>query len=218
MLQGLFRAGVGLYLAALLALGGPAGANVIGIESYMGHGDLAYSGDLQIQGKAGTVKGKVYRAPGLQRTDFSVSGIPFGSLVDLAQDSATLWSSAYRAYATASLDQPGLSDWVPVLERHQQVSVSPATGADSRQEVNGVPTERYEIAGVSAEGTPYSGQLWATAEGVVVRLTVRIATVDGPITYNLTNLRLGPQTPSLFAVPAGYQQRSWAEAAALLGF
>jgi hypothetical protein len=53
---------------------------------------------------------------------------------------------------------------------------------------------------------------------VIVRLVARIATVDGPITYNLTNLRLGAQAPSLFAVPAGYQQRSWVEAAGLLGF
>jgi len=210
---------VAVGLAMLLLVFAPAArANVIGIEAYMGHADLAYTGDLQVQGKAGTVQGKVYRAPGLQRTDFSVNGIPFGSLVDLTRDLAVLWSSAYRAYATAPLDQPGLRDWVPMLDRHSQVALTPATGEGAEQEVNGVMTQRYELIGVSPEGTPYSGQLWATAEGVVVRVVARIATVEGPITYNLTNLRMGQQSPSLFGVPAGYQQRSWMEAAGLLGF
>jgi len=216
----LLRALRGLAVASLLGLGAvaTAQANVIGIESYMGHGDLAYSGDLQIQGRSGTIQGKVYRAPGLQRTDFSVNGIPFGALLDLASGQGVLWSSAYRSYATTALDQYGVRDWVPQLQNHSQVSIVPATGEEAQQDVNGVMTQRYELSGVSPEGTPYTGQFWATAEGVVVRLVARVATVDGPITYNLTNLRMGPQTPSLFAVPAGYQQRSWVEAAGLLGF
>jgi hypothetical protein len=221
MLGSLFRATIGVAAAAVLSISVgsvPSRANVIGIESYMGHADLAYSGDLQIQGKTGTIQGKVYRAPGLQRTDFSVSGVSFGSLVDLAKGLGVLWSSAYRSYATTPLDQYGVRDWVPQLQNHSQVSIVPSTGEGTLHEVNGVMTQRYELAGVSPEGTPYTGQLWATAEGVIVRLVARIATVDGPITYNLTNLRLGAQAPSLFAVPAGSQQRSGVEAAGLLGF
>lgn len=212
-----FPAAVGLLAALLLCVGvAPASANVIGIESFMGHPDLAYTGDMQIQGKDGTVQGKVYRAPNLLRTDFSVNGVAFGSLVDLTRDLAVLWSPAYQAYATTPVTEVGVRDWVPLLENHSQVTI--LSSGEPVQEVNGVKALRYELSGVSPEGTPYTGQLWATEEGIVVRLVARIATVDGPITYNLTNLRVGPQSPSLFGVPSGYQKYSWNEAAALLGF
>lgn len=217
----LSRLAIGLLAAMLLAAGAPSApvrANVIGIETYMGHPDLAYTGDLQIQGAAGTIQGKVYRTPGLQRIDFSVNGIPFGSLIDLTRDLAVLWSSAYRAYATTALTDAGVRDWVPLLENHSQVVLTPAAGEGAQQEVNGVKTQRYDLSGVSPDGTPYTGQLWATADGVIVRLVARIASVEGPVTYNLTNLRMGLQSPSLFGVPSGYQKYTWSEAAALLGF
>jgi hypothetical protein len=217
MAGGFLRAAVG-FLGLLLLWGAaaPAGANVIGIESFMGHPDLAYTGDIQIQGKAGTVQGKVYRAPGLLRTDFSVNGVPFGSLIDLTRDLAVLWSPTYRAYATTPVTAAGVRDWVPLLENHRQVTI--VSSGEAAQEVNGVMATRYELSGVSPDGTAYTGQLWAAEEGIIVRLVARIATVDGPITYNLTNLRVGPQSPSLFGVPSGYLKRSWSEAAALLGF
>lgn len=212
-----FRAALGLLAALLLWAGAaPVSANVIGIESFMGHPDLAYTGDMQIQGKDGTVQGKVYRAPSLLRTDFTLNGVPFGSLVDLTRDLAVLWSSTYRAYATTPVTEVGVRDWVPLLENHSQVAI--VSSGESAQEVNGVMATRYELSGISPDGTAYSGQLWATGEGIIVRLVARIATVDGPITYNLTNLRVGPQSPSFFGVPSGYQKYSWNEAAALLGF
>lgn len=214
MASGLLRA-IGGFVAALFLALGPASANVIGIESYMGHPDLAYTGDLTIQGTAGTIQGKVYRAPAQQRTDFSVHGIPFGSVVNLANGQAIIWSSAYQSYATTSLNDVGVRDWVPLLQNHSQVAIT-ASG-EPAQEVNGVMATRYDLSGVSPEGTPYTGQIWATDEGVIVRLVARIATVNGPITYNLTNLRVGQQPPTLFTVPEGYMERSWSEAAALLG-
>lgn len=212
---------VGWFAVALLAVLAPATgaqANVIGIEHYMGHADLAYRGDLSIQGEAGTVRGQVYRAPDRQRTDVTVNGLSLSTLTDLSSGEGTLWSLTYRAYATTPLTAPGVRDWVPQLQQHSQVQIVPAGGDGGLQEINGVMAQRHSLSGISPEGTAYQGQLWTSPEGVIVRVVVRIGEQAAPLVYNLTNLKLEAQRPSLFAMPGGLQRRSWSQAMGLLGW
>lgn len=207
---------LGLLLGALLPAA-PGKANVIGIEHYMGRPDLAYSGDLSIQGQAGTIRGQVYRAPDRQRTDVTVNGVPLTALADLSTGEGTLWSPVYRAYATTPLTAPGVQDWVPQLQHHTQVQIVPAAADSGLEAINGVMAKRHSLSGVSPAGTPYQGQLWTSPEGAIVRIVVRIGTQSAPVVYNLTNLKIEPQKPSLFAVPAGLQRRPWSDAVALIG-
>jgi len=210
---------VGLLLAAVVALSpsGVAQANVIGIERYMGHANLAYSGDFTIRGERGTIHGSLQRAADRQRTDFSLNGVALSLLADLATGQGTLWSPVYRAYATTPLDRPGVRDWVPQLQYHSQVAIVAVEGEAGLEQVNGVTARRHSLAGVSPEGAAYAGQLWTTEAGVIVRLTVRLSTQAEPILYNLTNLQMGEPPEAAFAVPGGLQMRPWSDVVVLLG-
>lgn len=205
-----------LLVAALLPLGA-ARANVIGIERYMGHAQLAYSGDFTLQGDRGTIRGTVQRGPDRQRTDFSLNGVALSALADFASGEGTLWSTVYGAFATTPLERPGVRDWVPQLQHHSQVAIVAVEGEAGLEQVNGVTARRHSLAGISPEGTGYSGQLWVTETGVIVRLTVRLAGQPQPIVYQLENLHMGLPPDSAFVVPSGLQQRPWSDVVALLG-
>lgn len=196
----------------LLAWALPAAANVIGVEQYLGFKALSYSGDFTIERDGETIKGRVFRAPDRMRSEFAVDQVPLIAIADLESGQGRVYSVPLRAVAKVTLTDPGVRDWVPQLRFHRDV-VLQATGSESDLvEVNGQMTRHYTLSGRSPEGTGYSADLWATAEGAIMRVVADIATEPGPVTYNLYNLRLGEQPAALFAfADAGFTPVTWAQ-------
>lgn len=87
------------------------------------------------------------------------------------------------------------------------------------ERINGIATTRYTVDKVTPEGR-LSGSLWLSADGIPMRCDGSLMRENGKATtvhWELRDVRIGPQDPSLFAVPKGYAKLSPQAAATLLG-
>ncbi|BBK32733.1 hypothetical protein EDC65_5240 [Stella humosa] len=76
------------------------------------------------------------------------------------------------------------------------------------EQVGGLATTKHHIDGKAANGDRVVGHVWLTADKIPVKSELD-ATEDGQtarVVQELTNLKVGPVDPALFAVPAGYKR------------
>jgi len=212
-------AGLRSCLVLLLLLAGfvgPAAANVLGIERYLGFRDLSYSGDMVVTLRGETLRGKVVRMGAAQRTEMTLRGKALVAIADVANSHGIVMLTKDTTYAVVDLLNFSVDKWVPQPQNHRNVVLTPIEGEGGRETVNGQSARRYELSGLFPQGTPYSASLWVTDAGVIVRLIAEIGGEPMPVTYNLLNLRLGPQDPLLFQVPPTYLKLPWSEVERIL--
>ena len=208
---------LGGWIVLLALLATPALANVLGIERYMGFAPIAYSGDITIETARDVITGHIYRGETQQRSEVLVNRTPLVTIADLGTGRGVVQSDVMRVYSDVDLMDYGVRDWVPQLQFHKNVEIVPVGGTEAPlEEVNGETARRYSIKGNSPEGTAYQGELWATEDGIILRLNVQIATQPGPVVYNLTHLQRGAQDASLFKHAVGYAPVPWAQVQAML--
>ena len=73
-----------------------------------------------------------------------------------------------------------------------------------REVVNGRNTEKWELTSRSADGQSQTSLQWYDPQ---LNMNIR-EQQPGGFTRNLTNIRVGKQSDSLFSVPAGYTERT----------
>lgn len=186
-----------LWSCCLLALavdlpGSPSAAHA-------GTARVEYRADQVLESEDGTMKQRIYAAPGKQRMEMGES------IIVLRLDRGVQWivMPEERMYLEQPIDPAagGSEGW-----QEETTVLGPDT-------VNGMETTKYKtIARRTGSEDKFGGFSWQTADGIVVKMDL-ISVEEGKkerFKLELTNLETGPQDPQLFEVPAGYQKTSMA--------
>jgi hypothetical protein len=192
-----------IALAMLMAISGPAPAGTLGDPR------IGFSAERILVFDGHTYIGRMWSMPGEQRHDQDLPSLKpvfilhaDSTLGDILLPQLHTAVEFEMPQALAVLGRPGLLG-KPV----------------GKETVNGIATTKYTVEKNIPEGR-LSGTLWLSADGIPMRC-------DGSLTRNndkvstvhweLHDVRIGPQSPALFAVPAGYSKLSPQAAATLLG-
>lgn len=179
-----------LSLALLVVMAGAAHAALLGDAS------IAYSAERTVTVNGKSYSGMVFHVPGHERHEQTIQGIAEVVILDAATKQGFLVVPMLKSYVAfafpklmAELDDPG-------LRRNPM----------GRETVSGVPTTKYRVDHVSADGSHARGYAWLSAQGVLMRIDGTVTRDGGKpvaIRMELANLAVGPQDPALFQVPPG---------------
>ncbi|HXZ02223.1 MAG TPA: hypothetical protein VEI03_19675 [Stellaceae bacterium] len=181
----------------LLGLAFVAAAPEAASAALLGDARVAYSAERTVTVNGKSYSGMVFHSPGHERHEQTIAGIAEVVILDVAMKRGFLVVPMLKSYVAfafpplmAKLDDPGLRS-API----------------GRETVNGVPTTKYRIDHLSADGSRAHGYVWLSVQGVLMRIDGTV-TRDGAgkplaIRMELANLVLGSQDPALFQVPPG---------------
>ena len=178
----------------VLALALPAGRAT---AAMLGDAAISYSAERTVVVNGHSYTGMVFHAPGHDRHEQEIQGIPEVILLDAAAKQGILLLPGLNSYLVfafprlmAELDDPS---WRRVPK--------------GEEVVNGVRTTKYRVDRTAADGSHAEGWLWLSAQGVLMRLegvvTRAGASAGTRIRMELAGLRLGRQDPQLFQIPPG---------------
>jgi hypothetical protein len=192
-----------IALAVLAGIGGRAPAGTLGDPS------VGFTAERILVFDGHTYVGRMWSMPGEQRHDQDLPSLkPVFILHADSTEGDILLPQLHTAVefampkALAVLGQPGLLG-KPVGE----------------ETVNGIATTKYAVDKDIPEGR-LSGTLWLSRDGIPMRCNGSLIRNNGKTTrvhWELRDLRIGPQNPTLFTVPEGYSKLSPQAAATLLG-
>lgn len=159
---------------------------------------MEYWADTVTRSGGFAVKEKVYYAPGKLRKELEV---PNGTQIEITRlDKRVAWllMSEDRLYLERALP-PETAAMRPDTT-FERVRVGEET-------VNEIPAVKYKVAARQPDGRMLSGFVWATREGITVKMDLG---AEGPpeqrVIMEVTRLKVGPQAPSLFEIPPGYHK------------
>lgn len=192
-----------IALAMLVAVAGPASAETLGDPQ------VGFSAERVLVFDGHTYVGRMWSMPGEQRHDQDLPSLkPVFILHAKSTVGDLLLPQLHTAVefamprTLAALGRPGLLG-KPV----------------GKETVNGVATTKYVVGKDIREGR-LSGTLWLSADGIPMRCDGSLTRKNGKVStvhWELRDVRIGPQSPALFAVPDGYSKLSPQAAATLLG-
>jgi hypothetical protein len=189
-----------LLLVVLLWVGGglPVRAEQVSVAQLL-DAKADYVADFYLTSGGSRYQGSVVHAPGRERREFDT---PAGRQILLLRrdiDEAAVVLPDRKLYLRTSFQAMagmvgGFDD--VVLDR------SP-TGAEK---VSGQSTTRYAIAGAGGQSGRFTGTVWMTKDGILMRARGRVLFNgrDTPVELGLTALRRIKADPSAFVPPAGY--------------
>ena len=183
-------------VAALLALASPAGAAPL-----VGDTQMPYSAERVVETNGKTYEGKIYAAPGMQRHEQVVNGIPMIAILRADREVAWLVVPGLHVYAEFAFPKA-------VTEYDGLKALGPPVGIDT---VAGLKSERFRVEHEGTDGSALDGWVWMTGDGIITKLD---GTYNSPkkkevkATYLLSNVKLGPQDPALFEIPKGVNKLS----------
>jgi hypothetical protein len=190
-------------VAGLAAL--PAAARMLGDPS------VPFSADRTLVVGERSFSGKLYSIPGSQRHEQAIEGVE--QVVILHGNVARGW-----------LVLPGLNSFVEfgftraAAELRDQDLLSTKLGEET---IGGQRTTKYRVEHTARDGTEVDGYAWLTRDGIPMRLDGLFTPANGgkptPFRMELSNLRTGPQDPTLFDVPQNMVKLPTAALAPLLG-
>ncbi|MEQ9811285.1 MAG: hypothetical protein RLO50_00775 [Azospirillaceae bacterium] len=179
--------------ACLAAAMSPAKAHTLGIETFLGYGDIAYSGQVVYFDGAESRSGQLIRAAGLQAVRYNIGGVRYFGLLDDTAAEALVYADGELAERLAYNDD-AIDTVAPQLAFHTLVNLRPL----GQESVNGVETTHGVLTGFTRHGHPYAADIWLAPEGAVIRL--RGTVLGTPIRYDLYGYRPGPQDASAFTL------------------
>jgi len=169
----------------------------IATAAMLGDAAISYSAERTVVVNGHSYTGMLFHAPGHDRHEQEIQGIPEVILLDAAAKQGILLL-------------PGLNSYLPfAFPRLMAELDDPAWRRVPKGEevVNGVRTTKYRVDHTAADGSRAQGWLWLSAQGVLMRLdgvvTRAGATGGTSIRMELAGLRLGRQDPQLFQIPPG---------------
>lgn len=160
---------------------------------------VEYSADSSMEMESGAMKGHVYSAPGKERREMEQGGKKMITI--MRRDKKVVWMlmPEQKMYMESPMNdsnpQPGNTPSFKI----EQTVVGPDT-------VNGIKTTKGKVIMTDSKGAKMGGFMWTTADGIAVKTDV-LAMDKGSkmrMKSELTNLKVGPQDPALFEIPAGY--------------
>jgi hypothetical protein len=202
-----------LAVIALLTLGAVPSARAEEVPA----SDAEYSADFIMETAEGASNGRLNVAPGKERReDLLQDG---DTMVSIRRDDLRrMWMlmPAERMYMEISMDQPAPpgTKRPPSPEEYETKMTR-----EGSEELNGLVTTKYKVIMTGKDGSKMGGFWWMSDEGVLVKMDV-ISVIKGEKTRmkrELTNIQVGPQSPDLFEIPAGYTSMSMGLASGMLG-
>ncbi|MEA2755703.1 MAG: hypothetical protein QOJ54_1992 [Aliidongia sp.] len=140
-----------------------------------------------------TYDGRVYAAPGKQRHEQVVNGLPLVAILRADRQVAWLLVPGLHVYAEFAFPK-AVTDYDGVG------ALGPPLGTDI---VAGLKSARYRVEREGADGSAVDGWVWMTHDGIITKLDgVYTSTKNKPVkaTFELSDVKLGPQDTALFEI------------------
>ncbi|HLJ64636.1 MAG TPA: hypothetical protein VKT70_11060 [Stellaceae bacterium] len=178
-----------VMLLVLVATPGRAGL--------LGDASIPFSADRTLTIDGRLYDGRVYQVPGHARHEQELRGTKLVVLLDAAAAHGTLILPGLNSYVDFAFPKA-----IMILSDEHLLGAS--LGYES---IDGIRTTKYRVDRSEKDGTRVKGVVWRSSAGIVMKLegTVMRPGAQKPtaIKMELSNLELGPQDSSLFAVPPG---------------
>lgn len=186
------------YLGKILALF--AAAALVGPAAAWDGPKVEYSANTSLESAEGTMAGRVYYAPGMERREFSERGQKLSMI--MRRDKQVIWTlmTEDRMYMESPIPKEGRSDDLSGYKIE--------TTKVGSETVNGIPTTKNKLIMTGPNGQKMGGFGWISKEGIMVKLDA-IAVDKGTkerFKMELTDLKIGKQDRSLFDVPPGFEK------------
>ncbi len=149
----------------------------------------SFSSEMVSQSAGQTENAKIFVSGDMMRTEVA------GTIMILRQDKNVMWivMPSDRMYMEMSLDM----NKAPKVSKEVEGEVERVPLG--KEMVDGLLADKFKIA--YAEGIMYQ---WLTDSGFPVKMEA----ADGSWSIQYKNISFGPQPPSLFEVPAGFEKAS----------
>ncbi len=159
-----------------------------------------YSADVVITSGGQTINSRVNRTPNALRTETQQRGQTMTAIVRLDRNLGWLLIPGTRN--AAEVDLSGFP-MLPGLLRNPNATAT----REGTETIDGMTVTRWRVEG-GEPGARFNGKVWATAEGVVVKIEGESETNQQrqPFTLVARNVRIARQAPGLFEIPDGYQR------------
>lgn len=176
-------------LLALLVL--PNASSAAGIEEPK----VEYSADSYFESEGMSMKSRVYLSPGKERRELE------DMVMIVRRDKKVIWQlmPEMKKYmenpiGKAEKSADDLSEY-----KVEQTVIGPDT-------IEGMKTTKYKVVMTDKSGDRYTGLMWATKDGIMVKLDAEGKHGGRKMKMKnyLRNIKIAKQDPKLFEIPAGY--------------
>ena len=190
-------------LAACLVFGGSASAFVgqiavgLGAMNEVGQIDTAFAADAKVETEEMNVNTRIFYKPGKLRDEMSMGG---QEMVMIRRfDLNKLWMIMGQGMYM-DVDPNGGSDQAQQYKLISREVIGPET-------VNGMQTTKYKSVYETKDGK-FGGFTWFTDDNIAVKAFMIHETKGEKqrLKFEITDLRRGSQSDTMFEIPAGYQQ------------
>lgn len=166
---------------------------------------VEYSADTYFETEQTSFKGRTYHAfNGKDRQEMNAEGSSQITIVRLDKQIAWMLMPESKMYMETNL-KAGEKDSRDITDCTIDQKIS---GTES---VNGITATRSKISMSCPEGIQYTGDMWVTKDGIMVKMDATGKTKGSKTVRfksELKNLKIGKQNPDLFEIPAGYAKMS----------
>lgn len=179
---------LGIVFVAFATL--PAAAREI-----VGDARVPYSAVRTVVLDGKTYVGREFHIPGKQRHNQDVAGIEMDFILDLDGSDGYVVAPSVHSYVEFHL--PRL---IAELDRSRLRGREAGDG-----QVAGLAATKYKIDFTASDGTHGEGAIWLSADNILLKIEGRVLRKTHPpldIRMELSDVKLGPQPPALFAPPA----------------
>ncbi len=155
------------------------------------------SQDLTVDGVSLTAR--LFHDHGKERRESKVDGLNNLLIVRPDQNQATVIQPDSRMAMKLPLNDPEVGLVPSLLARLSGT-------AEGTETLAGEKVTRYRVQDVAPDGGGFDGRVWATADGIYVKLEGHAGGQGAAaVSMTLSAITRGTQDPSLFDVPAGLQ-------------
>lgn len=197
-------------LSCLLLVAALVGAQPARAQQLLGDTRVPYSADRTVVTGGKTYVGRVYASPGKQRHEENINGLPIVAI--LRADKKLAWLELADLHIFTDFRFPdAISDYASQDQLGAPIGSEP---------VAGLMAKKYRIERQGADGSQMFGYAWINDEGIVLKLDGSFIAPNGRETkasYELSNVRRGPQQPGLFELPPGMTRLPPEAVAPLMG-
>jgi hypothetical protein len=164
--------------------------------SLVGDTDVPFSAERVLTTGNKSYEGHVYAAPGMQRHEQVLDGLPLVAILRADRQVAWVILPGLHIYAEFAFPKA-------VTDYDRVEALGSSLGSER---VAGLDSERYRLEHQGSDGSALDGFLWMTGEGIVTKLDGTYTSPKNKVTtahLELHDIKRGPQDPALFELPPG---------------
>ncbi len=193
-----------LFLGVLLMLAGPASA------AGLLDAPISFTAQRSVTVNGQTYVGPMFHVPGQERHEQTLMGMPQVYILDDESGDGYMILPGLKTYIKFPFP--------PLLSALVDGDIQKQPRGD--EIVSGIPTTKYRLDHNSPDGMHGEGFAWVSKRGVLMKLDGTMTAPGGhktKVALILSDLKEGPQKPSLFAPPRDMNQLPIEALAPLIG-